>query len=389
MLLIIAFKLSNSNTVVSGIVLSFTIPAIIFGIFAGAYVDRWDKKRVLFGTNAIRAILLIILAFSHTNLYIIYILSFVISIVTQFFIPAETPVIPLVVEKNLLLSANALFSMGIYGSILVAYALSGPFLLIFGSQFAFFILAAFFLIAAFFVTLLKIDKKKEKLIKKQGLSFRLSPTEEIHNAFKMIVKTKEVYGSLFLLTLSQLLILILAVIGPGFASQVLGIKVDELPLFFVTPAAVGMVAGAVILGNFFHNYSRQRLATLGVFLGGLSISLLPYGSKVTSKEIVYTINSYLPHVLTINILHIVIVLAFILGIANALIFVPSNTLLQEKTSDELRGKVYGSLNSLVGIFSLFPIILVGELADNVGVGHTLSGIGLILIILSAIRFLFK
>ncbi|MBI3092680.1 MAG: MFS transporter, partial [Candidatus Levybacteria bacterium] len=54
-LIIVAFELTKSNTAVSLIVLSFTVPTIIFGILAGVYVDRWNKKQVLFLTNIIRA----------------------------------------------------------------------------------------------------------------------------------------------------------------------------------------------------------------------------------------------------------------------------------------------------------------------------------------------
>src|SRR5579872_6703653 len=71
-LILVAFSLTNSNTAVSGIVLSFTIPAIFFGILAGVFVDRWNKKYVLFATNAIRVFLLVVLAFAHTNLVGLY-----------------------------------------------------------------------------------------------------------------------------------------------------------------------------------------------------------------------------------------------------------------------------------------------------------------------------
>ncbi|MFH1833276.1 MAG: MFS transporter [Candidatus Levyibacteriota bacterium] len=384
-LIIVAFKISNSNTAVSGIVLSFTLPAVIFGILAGVYVDRWNKRNVLFITNIVRAMLLIILAFLHSNLFFIYLLSFAMSIVTQFFIPAETPMIPLVVKKKLLLSANALFGMGIYGSILVAYALSGPFLIFFGSRNVFIVLAVLFFIAAFAISFLKAPKIKK--VKEEAMSLKLDFGRELRSSFSLIAKTKEIYHSLFLLTLSQVLILLFAVVGPGFAHQVLGINVEEFPLVLVTPAALGMVVGAIIIANFFHDFSREKMANIGVMLGGLSILFLPYGSKVTSREIVQTINDYLPHIFTINILHIMVFLAFVLGFANALIFVPSNTLLQEKTSDEIRGKIYGVLNSLVGISSFLPVIIVGELSDIFGVGRVLTGIGISLIAFSGLRVL--
>ena len=67
-LILIVFKLTQSNTAVSFVVLSFTVPAIFFGSIAGVYVDRWNKKHVLIITNIIRALLLVLLAFSLNNI---------------------------------------------------------------------------------------------------------------------------------------------------------------------------------------------------------------------------------------------------------------------------------------------------------------------------------
>src|SRR5688500_935990 len=70
-LILVVFQLTQSNTAVSIAVLSFTVPAIIFGTIAGAYVDRWDKKKVLVITTVIRALLLLLLAFFVNNVFMI------------------------------------------------------------------------------------------------------------------------------------------------------------------------------------------------------------------------------------------------------------------------------------------------------------------------------
>src|SRR5438309_5256222 len=144
-LILIVFDRTHSNTAVSGVVLSFTIPAIVFGSIAGAYVDRWDKKKVLLISNILQAALLIVLIFFLKNLYAIYLISFSFAILRQFFIPAETPLIPLIVGRSHLLSANALFGMVIYASILIAYIISGP-IFIFLGQVNTLIMLAFMLI---------------------------------------------------------------------------------------------------------------------------------------------------------------------------------------------------------------------------------------------------
>jgi MFS family permease len=66
-LILIVFKITQSNTAVSGVVLSFTLPAIFFGSIAGIYVDRMNKKKILIISNVVRALLLIILAFNLNN----------------------------------------------------------------------------------------------------------------------------------------------------------------------------------------------------------------------------------------------------------------------------------------------------------------------------------
>ncbi len=385
-LIIIAFTLTNSSTAVSGVILSFTIPALLFGLLAGAYVDKWNKKKVLYAANFIRAILVFLLIFAHSNLILIYILCFAISLVSQFFIPAETPMIPVVVKKNLLFSANAIFGMIIYASIFIAYALSGPLLLIFGNTGIFIVLSLAFLLAALFASLIKIQvKSPRKLMDLTRLDMNLF--DELKQIISFFRKARIIYNALFLLSLAQILVLVLAVIGPGYAEQVLGIQIEQFPVFFVTPAVIGTAVGAILLSNYLHRHPKQHLTRIGLFLIGFAILALPYISKIESRDFVQTINSYLPHAFAISILHMLVILAFIMGLANSFIFVPSNTTLQEETSDEFRGKVYGVLNTMVGFFSLLPIILVGGLADLIGIKSVITGIGVIVIIIGVVNYI--
>jgi MFS family permease len=381
-LILVVFERTHSNTAVSGIVISFTLPAIIFGIFAGAYVDRWNKKYVLIISNLLRVLLFIILAFSLRNVFVIYIVSFLCAIITQFFIPAETPMLPLVVKKENLYSANALFGMAIYGSMLLAYMISGPLLIFLKPRGTTLLLAALMLIGAIFISIMKLEhvKKESEVTVAEPNIFA-----ELKHTLKLISHTKAVSHSLFLLALSQILILIVATIAPGYATSVLKLHLETFLLLFVTPAAIGIVVGAVVLINYFHSHPKNKLITVGIFLAGLSMLALPFGNRVASRDFIHTINAYLPHFFQIDILHIITVLAFILGFADALVFVPANTILQETTSEEFRGKIYGFLNTLVGILSFIPIIAVGGLSDLIGVGNVIIWIGISLLFLGIIR----
>lgn len=358
----VVFELTNSSTAVSGIVLTFTIPAMLFGILAGAYVDRWDKKAVLLTTTLLRAVLSVLLALSYRNVALVYMFTFLLSLVTQFFIPAEIPMIPLLVRREHLLSANALFGMGVQGSILVAFALSGPFLILFRKTYIFLILALFFLAASALVYFIRVPRRRT--YEEETTSTNLYIKDELMKTFAVISNTKAIYRSLFLLGFSQILLLIIAVIGPSFANEILKLDAEGFLLLFVTPAALGMVVGAVAIGNFLFSASRSILITTGLFTAGGTMALLPFASQ--------------------EVFVLLPILAIILGFANALIFVPANTIVQENTSDALRGKVYGALNALSGLASLLPVILTGSLSDIFGVSKVIVGIGVAILAVAVV-----
>ena len=91
---------SHSSTQLSLAILTLIIPSVIFGVLAGVYVDRWDKRRVLIATNLIRGFF----AFSYglfglvpgLPLSLLFVINFIFSTVGQFFAPAETAMIPTV-----------------------------------------------------------------------------------------------------------------------------------------------------------------------------------------------------------------------------------------------------------------------------------------------------
>ncbi|MEN9272774.1 MAG: hypothetical protein Q6J18_07695, partial [Gloeomargarita sp. DG02_3_bins_56] len=50
---------ASITPLVSGIMVAFTVPAVLFGSLAGVFVDRWRKQRVLFTTNLLRGLLVL------------------------------------------------------------------------------------------------------------------------------------------------------------------------------------------------------------------------------------------------------------------------------------------------------------------------------------------
>ena len=382
-LLLVVFSLTHSNTAVSGIMIAFLLPAILFGIFAGVFVDHQDKKHVLTATNVVRGCILLLLSISHSNLLGVYALTFAVATATQFFIPAETPMIPLLVDKKLLLSANALFGIAFYGSLLIAYALSGPLLIIFGQKNVFLALSGIFFVACIFSTLIK---RTQEVKTKSRIGNSLTLSGEIKIALHIIFSSRKIYHSFLLLSVSQILVLVIAVIGPGFANNILRIPVNAFPLLFVMPAALGMGVGAFVLTNYFHAISKDKIINVGLFMTALAIFLLPYEGKLVAQPFVKHFN-HMQSVFQFTKINLLTVLAFFSGLANAFMFVPANTLIQEETTDDVRGKIYGALNTLISLLSILPIVLVGSLADIFGVGSVLIVLAICVAIVGVLRLI--
>ncbi len=378
------YEATHSNTAVSAIILSFTIPAVLFSVLAGVFVDRWSKKKVLFYTNLLRGFLLLPFLVPDLHVGFILTLTFLIAVVTQFFLPAESAIIPLVVPKRLLVPANAVFAVGIYSTVLIGYIVSGPALLLLGEQWTIILLATLFFISTLVIFFVNLPTKKEKLLSRKKIVIQnvsKSFSREIHEVLQFIHKAKRLTRSLVIITLSQAIIFTFAALGPGYVATILDVQVENLSWILLAPAAVGMILGAMYLGSLGRKYKHSFFIGMGILISGIVFIFLPFGSKVASQGFVQTLNAFIPGgFFDLTILHIIVILAFIAGIANSMVYVPTNVSIQMMTSESIRGRVYGFLNAMVGAVSLLPVAVAGGLADIFGVARVITVMGIMLLL---------
>jgi hypothetical protein len=79
-----------------------------------------------------------------------------------------------------------------------------------------------------------------------------------------------------------------------------------------------------------------------------------------------------------SLLAVVVVIAFLAGIAYGLVAIPAQTQLQEDLPEDVRGRVFGVLNMLVSVSSFLPIIVVGPVSDLVGTGVVIFTVALLI-----------
>ncbi len=363
------YEKTQSNTAVSLIMLSYGIPSIIFGTIAGSIVDFFDKRRILLFCNLSRVIALLFIFFFQGSILAIFLLIVAISIVTQLFIPAEASSIPFLLASSDILAGNSLFAVSFYLSTVTGFILSGLMIDVFGGQNVYLVIALLMSAASYFVFLLpKVRSDKKSL--EPGFDLNIIG-KTIEEGLKFIKSSKRVAQSLILLTFSQALISTLAVLAPGFADKVLGILLSSASYIVMGPAAVGLIVGAMLTGGYGGKFLKGSIILTGIMVIAIDLIFLSFTTRLN-----YGGN-----------LAIVFLLLFVLGVANSFISVPANTILQEDSKSEMRGRVYGVVTALTGGASLLPVISSGLLADVIGVGRTMSIIGFVVLMIGIYNFL--
>lgn len=367
------YEITRSNTAVSALYVAYAVPAVVFGMLAGAIVDHLDKRKVLAVCNISRAILIVALFFFPEHLPIVYAVMFINSLVSQFYLPAEAPLIPKLVPDSLILSANSLFSFTFFASIAVGFVLAGPVLKYTGAYGSFTILLLFYLIAVWSVS--KIPKQNEKLIgffnmiKIHGIHFFRMLLSDVKKGMKFSWTHKPILDALILLTAAQIVLAILGTLGPGFADKVLQIQVTDASMVILGPAVLGIIIGALWVGNYGAKYSMKRLTTIGLLFGGIFLVLIASLVRIESIKVFGSLFS------APSMFLLTIVLFFLLGVSNSFLDVPSNATLQRETGETMRSRIYGIVTSLGGGVGIIPVLAGGILADTVGVGKVLLGLG--------------
>jgi MFS family permease len=381
-LILWVYELTKKNTYVSFLLLAISIPSIIFGTFAGVVADRVNRRRIIQTTDILLCILYFFYGFSNDSILIIFVLSFLISIVSQFFLPAEGATIPSIVSKELLMKANSLFSLTIYASLILGNTLAGPIIQL-GGFIAPFFVASFliFLATVFFMKFPRVHQQSdhdpsEKEFKK---AFKTALIE-IHEGFTYILQNRLILVSIILLTAVQAFVSTLTVLIPEYVNTILQIPTTSASYIIMLPLGLGLIMGAFFNGSYAKYFSRRLLvefSVLGVSVMLLALASAPVISDFLAFQVVELSLRFrrpLEHIIGLSSL--LAIFSFLLGFFNVCIVIPAQTVLQENTSEELRGRVFGVLNMMMSSLAALPVLLVGTLSDRFGTVSLITTISL-------------
>ena len=378
-LIVLVAELTKSNTSSSFLILLAVIPAVLFGVFAGVFVDRSDRRLVLIVTNALRAAAVAVFLIVGLELTTAYVVNFLVAAVTVFFVPAEAATIPGIVRKRDLLVANSLFTFTFNGAFLLGFIILAPLVIAFaGFPALFALIGVMFGAAAFLCATLPAPAPL-----REGLSVEVASEtvdrsrRDIGEAVRFLRGAPRIAWSLIHIAMTYTLIAVAGALAPGYVREVLLLPERAVALL-VAPAGIGVVAGLGVLNVVSGRLGHARVVGVGLVTIVVALLTLAAARPVAGLARNATAGgglAGLPY-----FIGLVVVTAFVFGIAYAFIAVPSMTLIQEELPDLIRGRVFGVLNVLVSVFSLIPIVIVGPIADIWGVAPVFLGAAVLVMV---------
>ncbi len=358
------------------------LPTVLFSSISGVLVDRVSKRMILVGTNVIRVGGVLLYVVSQSNVGGLYLVTFFVAVVSQPFAPAEGSSLPLLVKGEQLITANSLFQMTFMAAQAVGFALSPVAIGFLGIRITLFILAGLFAFSAVvLVTLPPITDQRKPVGILSWADLMRRVWTDLLEVGRYILDDAQLAIALFQIALAPTLLLILAEVGPDFLTHTLGIRQTSTSLFFLlAPAGAGLAAGIAILGQWGHRLRKERLIlvsliALGVTVIGLSAVPILAGFWRTLAALGLGIPTGVQLTVTM------VLIAALMGIEVAFINAPVQTIVQQRSTPEIRGRVLAMQQTLTAALAIPPLILVGGLAALIGTPATLALFGLSIIVI--------
>ena len=387
-LTVIISKSTGSVSAVSALILTFLLPAVLFSALAGVFVDRLDRRLVLVLTNLLRGVAFVAMFFVGNHLGLIYLLNITVSSITVFFAPAEAAMIPIVVPRRQLLSANGIFTLTLNAAFALGFTLIGPLIVkIAGAPALIVVVALLYFVAAAFCWTLPPAPPSSQAIGRQSARVRVREAEDamgsvvrqLREGLAYIRDHREIRWSLIYLGIAASLVGVLGVLGPSFAQKTLGLSSEDF-VVVVLPLGVGIVMGILLLNAYGRLIPRRRVIEGGLIALGALLCAMALSGRISAFLGTSVTRPGLPDLsLLTSLLSIVVAVAFFAGIAYASVAIPAQTQLQEDLPEDVRGRVFGVLNMLVSVASFLPILVVGPIADLLGTTLVLVAVSILIV----------
>ena len=325
----LALAITKSGLVVSGVMLSRAIPAVLAGPIAGVLLDRLNRKHVMIASDLIRGVVALgfILCLHRRETWLLYLFSALLMFASPFFTSGRSAILPTLANKEELHTANSLTQTTQWTTITIGTFAAGASVMKFGYEWAFVLNALSFLFSAACISRLRV----------KGDAFQ--PRKAALTEAEVARPWHEYVEGLRYMRANPL-ILGIALVGVGWATgggaaQILFSLFGEI-VFNRGPAGIGEVWGCAGLGLLFGGAFAHWLgARIGfrAYKRTISICYVLHGAT-------YIIFSQMQN------FYIALVFIALSRAAVAVSSVLNMSQLLRHVSNEYRGRVFATMESM-------------------------------------------
>ncbi len=369
----------GSSFAVAGIMIAKIIPALFFSSVIGVLVDRFDRRLTMIVCDVSRALLTLGLFFTE-DLFFIYLIVMLMEVFSLFFFPARNALIPYLLDsEDDIAAANGLTYTTQQASMLIGLAASGAILAAFdwavrlvleeaditllgglidtaraallGPKAGVFVNSLTFIVSALFILGIHVRARASK---KEGRLDLSLVGKDVMESYRFLRGHDELRA--FLITIG------LAILGGGTIIPVGLIHVQQnltggVPIledvefvqrlaaapqtFMMVFLAIGMIAGALLVPRMTGRLSLQMLFLGGV--GGFGIAMFGFA--------------------TVRLYWIASLFGMFAGFCLAAVTVAGNTYVIYTVADEIRGRVFTALESVIRVALLVSMVVMAPLGD--------------------------
>jgi MFS family permease len=342
----LVYRLTGSAYLLGLVGFAGQVPTFLFGPFAGVWVDRLDRRRVLIVTQVLSMIQSFWLAglvlWGHITFVEILWLSIFQGVINAFDMPARQAFLTQMVEnREDLPNAIALNSSMVNGSRLVGPSLAGVVIAGYGEGYCFLIdgisyIAVIFSLVMMRVTLRQVTRKK------------VSAIADFREGWRYVSRFQPVRAILLLLGIVSLVGMPYTVLMPIFATKILHGGPHTLG-FLMGASGIGALASAIWLAT------RKSVLGLG--------KVIPVMSALFGAGLIgFALSGWLP---------LSLILMLVTGFGMMQQMAASNTILQTIVDEDMRGRVMSYYSMAFAGTAPFGSLAAGYVADRIGAPATL------------------
>jgi MFS family permease len=361
-------KTTGSSARMGAVLAASLIPSLVLGFFSGAFIDRYDRKAIIVGTDLIRGVIIGIFAllfyFEAMNFYVVLLMQVLLSVNAAFFDPTVPAIIPRIVDEKNLAAANSRHQFVNGFSTIAGAFLGGIMVSAFGYFWVFVMNAVSFIVSAGFECFIRIPSVHGEAEKKkqQGL------WEDMRQGYRYILSRQTLVVLLFMVLVIHFFVGSIEVILPVMADTVSSDGVRALG-FFQTALGLGTLIMAVFLS--IRTISGREKASLFISVFIMGLIFLGTGKMGAGESL--KAGFYL-------------FMIFLFGCCIICAGISFRTLLQKGVDNAFAGRVFAVAGSIGNAAIPGAMIIYGVLLEHYSFQGLLMVSGLVLMLLSMVSF---